>query len=101
VLSIYLLYIQYLHISIPYTYISILYIYLFVIQQICMRFTSISNYKVYVYIVRHNYVLGGKFSNFWMGPQLAFTILRCIIPVVCRINQTIRCMHISSDTTMY
>jgi hypothetical protein len=28
-------------------------------------------------------------------------ILRCVITVVCRINQTVRCMLISSDTTMY
>jgi len=29
------------------------------------------------------------------------TNLRCVIPVVCQINQTIRCMCISSDTTIY
>jgi len=29
------------------------------------------------------------------------TILRFVIPVVCRINQPVRCMHISSDITMY
>jgi hypothetical protein len=28
-------------------------------------------------------------------------ILRCVIPVVCRINQTIRYTHISSNTTIY
>ena len=28
-------------------------------------------------------------------------ILRCVIPVVCRINQTVRCTHISSNTTIY
>jgi hypothetical protein len=28
-------------------------------------------------------------------------ILRCVIPVVCRINQTVRFMLISSDTTIY
>ena len=27
--------------------------------------------------------------------------MRCDIPVVCRINQTVRCTHISSNTTMY
>ena len=30
-----------------------------------------------------------------------FMILRCVIPVVCHINQTIRCMRISSNTIMY
>jgi len=49
----------------------------------------------------HLYNFLFKFSNLWMGPRLAFTILRRVIPVVCRINQTIRCMHISSVTTMY
>ena len=34
-----------------------------------------------------------------LAPHIS--VLRCVIPVVCRINQTVRCMRISSDTTVY
>jgi hypothetical protein len=33
--------------------------------------------------------------------EITTKILRCVIPVVCRLNQNIRCMHISSNTTIY
>jgi len=48
----------------------------------------------------HLYEFLFESSNFWLGPRLAFTVLRCVIPVVCRINQTLRCMRISSNTTI-
>jgi hypothetical protein len=37
----------------------------------------------------------------WKGPQLSSLVSRCVIPVVRRLNQTIRYMHISSNITIY
>ena len=42
-----------------------------------------------------------EFVNLMALCKEVMSFLRCVIPVVCRINQTIWCKHISSDTTMY
>jgi len=41
------------------------------------------------------------FKCFTLFLGLEYVFFRCVIAVVCRINQTIRCMLISSVTTMY
>jgi hypothetical protein len=58
-----------------------------------------------VHIKRTSSVYFGSSSSvFYLclyGVNSLRMILRCIIPVVCRINQTVMCRHISSNTTMY
>ena len=38
----------------------------------------------------HLYNFLFKSSNFWTEHRLSFTFLRCVIPFLCRVNQTIK-----------